>query len=62
MAEFFSRAQRYGERAAQCRRLASLATSTDERAEYEKLANEYEDIAQAELFFSYARCSKYQSV
>jgi hypothetical protein len=58
----FSTAQRYREQAAECRRLAFLATSSDVRTEYELLANEYEDIARAVLAFSCARYGTYQLV
>jgi hypothetical protein len=40
---------RYRQRAAECRRLASLADSEHLRAEDEKLALQYEEIAEAEL-------------
>ena len=44
-----SRAARYRQRAIECRRLASTASNDYLRAEYEKLAIKYEDIADAEL-------------
>jgi hypothetical protein len=56
MPDPFSRARRYLERAAECRRLASL-TSADTRAEYADLASQYEDIAQTELSVSDAKRS-----
>jgi hypothetical protein len=43
-----SKAQRYRERAAECRRLASLATSAETQREYEELAGHYEELARAE--------------
>jgi hypothetical protein len=54
MPDPLSRARRYLERAAECRRLASL-TFADTRAEYEELASQYEDIAQIELSLSDAK-------
>jgi hypothetical protein len=44
-----SRAQRHRERAVECRRLASQTTSAEVRAEYEELARNYEELAQAEI-------------
>jgi hypothetical protein len=44
-----SSAQRHRERAAECRRLASLATSADTRAEFEQLAENYEELAEIEI-------------
>jgi hypothetical protein len=49
MPDPINRVRRFRERAAECRRLASLATSGEERSEYEALASQYEDIARAEL-------------
>ena len=43
------RARRYRDRAAECRKLASSATSPTTRAEYELLASFYDEIAEAEL-------------
>ena len=56
MPDPFSRARRYFERAAECRRLASLI-SADTRPEYAELASQYEDIAQTELSLSNAKRS-----
>jgi hypothetical protein len=49
MPDPLDRARRYRERAAECRKLARLATSPTTRAEYETLASHYEEIAEAEL-------------
>ena len=49
MTDPLSRSKSHRERAAEFRRLASLATSADARAEYEELARNYEDLAQAEI-------------
>jgi hypothetical protein len=44
-----SRVLRWRERAAECRRLAALADNDHLRAEYEKLAGYFDEIAEAEL-------------
>jgi hypothetical protein len=44
-----TRSLRYRERAAECRKLATLATTPATRVEYEELARCYEEIAAAEL-------------
>jgi hypothetical protein len=44
-----SRSLRYRERAKECRNIASLAKDARIRAEYEKLATFYDEIAGAEL-------------
>ena len=49
MPDPYARAQRYRERAAECRRLAALAVSPKTRADYETLADQYEEIAKLEL-------------
>jgi len=45
----FAKAQRYRERAVECRRLAAMSVSPKTRADYEALAEQYEDIAKLEL-------------
>jgi len=49
MPDPITRAKRYRDRAAECRKLASLASSDATRVEYELLASYYDEIAQAEL-------------
>ena len=44
-----ARAKRYEERATECRRLATLASSAESRIGYEQLADGYLKIAEAEL-------------
>jgi hypothetical protein len=44
-----SRALRYRERAAECRRLAAAADNEHLRAEYTKLAGYFDEVAEAEL-------------
>ena len=44
-----TRAKRYRERAEECRRLAAMAVSPKTRADYEALAEQYEEIAKLEL-------------
>jgi hypothetical protein len=45
----FTRAQRYRERAAECRRLAAMTLSPKPRADYEELARRYDEIAEMEV-------------
>jgi|307.fasta_scaffold70315_2 hypothetical protein len=49
MPDPLTRSRRYRERADECRKLAALAKSPEARAEYEKLAGFYDEIAEAEL-------------
>jgi hypothetical protein len=48
----FARAQRYRERAVECRRLAAMSPKT--RADYQALAGQYEEIAKLELKLAHA--------
>ena len=49
MSDHLSRAQRYRGRADECRHLAYLATSAETRKEYARIAEYYDQLAQAEL-------------
>ena len=49
MPDHLSRAQRYHDRADECRRLAELATSPETQKEYARIAEYYDQLAQAEL-------------
>ena len=49
MPDAVSRAKRYEERATECRRLATLASSAESRIGYEQLADGYLKVAEAEL-------------
>jgi hypothetical protein len=55
MSDPLSRSKRHRERAAECRRLASLAASAETKAEYEELARNYEELAQAEISVGHAQ-------